>query len=82
MSAFHRIDDIWSMEAGRFFRLAYRLPAYQGAMRARAETQFAEQQKRNGGREVVPVAAGELNKIDGFDQAVADGLIVAEKSTD
>ena len=38
-SAIHRIDDIWSLEAGRFFHLATRLPAYQGAVRMRAETQ-------------------------------------------
>jgi hypothetical protein len=35
MSAIHRVDDIWSMPGARFFRLAWRLPAYEGVMRAR-----------------------------------------------
>jgi hypothetical protein len=81
LSAFHRIDDMWAMEAGRFFRLAYRLPAYQGAMRARAEAQAMEEQKRHGGRDVVQVGSGELSKIDGFGQAIADGLISVETAT-
>lgn len=33
MSVFHRVDDIWAMPPARFFRLAYRLPAYRGVMR-------------------------------------------------
>jgi hypothetical protein len=41
MSAFHRVDDIEVMPAGRFFRLAARLPAYSGAVRHRYE-QLAE----------------------------------------
>lgn len=82
LSAFHRIDDMWAMEAGRFFRFAYRLPAYQGAMRARAENQAMQEQKRNGGREVVTVGTGELSRIDGFGQAVQDGLISFESATD
>jgi hypothetical protein len=82
LSAFHRIDNMWEMEAGRFFRLAYRLPAYQGAMRARAEHQEMEQQKRTGGRDVVQVGTGELSKIDGLGQAMQDGLITVEQATD
>jgi hypothetical protein len=39
MSAFHRVDDIWSMPGARFFRLAWRLPAYEGVMRARVMTE-------------------------------------------
>lgn len=35
MSVFHRVDDIWSMPAARFFKLAWRLPAYRGAVRER-----------------------------------------------
>lgn len=91
MSAFHRIDDIWSMEAGKFFRFAYRLPAYQGAMRARAEHQAMEQDKRNGGRparDIVPVAAGELGRIEGIAPGITqnpgDGnvWISLERATD
>lgn len=46
MSAIHRIDDIWSMEAGKFFRFARRLPAYQGVMRMEAEQQAEQEQQR------------------------------------
>lgn len=42
LSAFHRIDDLWSMPAPRFFKLAWRLPAYAGVMQSRA---LAEQQR-------------------------------------
>lgn len=35
-SVFHRVDDVWSMSGPRFFKLAWRLPAYQGVMQARA----------------------------------------------
>lgn len=31
---FHRIDDMWEIDAARFFRLARRLPAYGGAVAA------------------------------------------------
>lgn len=58
MSAIHRVDDMWSMEAGKFFRLARRLPAYQGVMRGIAEGQAHRQHQRTGGRTVVPVPAG------------------------
>jgi len=46
MSAFHRIDDASGMEAAVFFALAFRLPAYQGALAAVA----AQQQRDAGGR--------------------------------
>lgn len=38
MSVFHRIDDIYSMPGPKFFRLAWRLAAYQGCMRDNAIT--------------------------------------------
>jgi hypothetical protein len=82
LSAIHRIDDMWAMEAGRFFRFAHRLPAYKGAMRAIAEAQAMEQQKRTGGREVVQVGTGELHKIDGLRSAIDDGTISVETATD
>ena len=46
MSVFHRVDDIWSMPARKFFPLARRLHSYQGAMRERV---LAEQREREGG---------------------------------
>lgn len=45
-SAIHRVDDIYAMDAPRFFRLAVRLTAYEGVMAAR---RMAEDQKQNGG---------------------------------
>jgi hypothetical protein len=80
MSAIHRIDNMWEMEAGRFYRFAQRLPAYKGAMRAKAERVAHNDEKRKeaqglAGREIVPVAAGELAKIPGLSGAAADGLI-------
>lgn len=67
MSAIHRIDDIWSMEAGRFFRFARRLPAYQGVMRTVAEQQaMREQRMRGGAAEVIPLTTGaQLGKVMG-----------------
>ena len=82
LSAIHRIDNMWAMEAGKFFRFAYRLPAYQGAMRAIAEAQQMDEQKRTGGREVIQVGAGELSKMDGLGAAIEDGLISVETATD
>lgn len=37
MSVFHRIDDITALDGPTFFRLAWRLPAYEGAMRLRVQ---------------------------------------------
>lgn len=62
---------MWGMEAGRFFRFARRLPAYHGAMRAKAERLAHEEQQRKqrsgiGDREIIPVPAGELHKVPGL----------------
>lgn len=87
MSAFHRIDNIWAMNGPRFFALAYRLPAYKGVMRTLAEKQASERHKRTGGRDIVPVAAGELSKIEGLAEARRDNgdgtpWLSVEKATD
>jgi hypothetical protein len=37
MSVFHRVDDITALSGRTLFRLATRLPAYEGAMRVRAQ---------------------------------------------
>jgi hypothetical protein len=66
MSAIHGITNIWAMDGPRFFAWAYRLPAYKGVMRALAEKQASEQHRSTGGRDIVPVAAGELGKIEGL----------------
>jgi hypothetical protein len=54
MSAVHRVDDIWSMDAARFFRLAWRLPCYRGAMRERA---IAERREQDEAPQAAPVRA-------------------------
>lgn len=54
MSAIHRVDDIWSMPARRFFPLAWRLPAYEGVMRARA---LAEERESRPAQTQAPQAA-------------------------
>lgn len=71
---------MWGMEAGRFFRFAWRLPAYKGAMRAQAERLAHEERKRReaqgiADRELIPVPAGELATAPGLAGAAADGLI-------
>ena len=55
MSAIHGISNIWEMEAGRFFRFAARLPAYQGVMRTVAEEQARREHRRTGGLDVKPL---------------------------
>lgn len=53
MSVLHRIDDMWSIPADRFYRLAERLAAYPGVMQARA---LAEQEKERTNPTPVPLA--------------------------
>jgi hypothetical protein len=48
MSAFHRIRDISAMRSDALVRLAYRLPAYQGAVQARIAEKRARQQAAPG----------------------------------
>lgn len=71
---------MWGMEAGRFFRFARRLPAYKGAMRAKAERLAHQDERRKeaqgvAGRQVVPVPAGQLATVPAFAGAAAAGVI-------
>ena len=50
MSAIHRVDDIRSVPAARFFRLAHRLTAYRGVMRERALAAQREEPQRQAPR--------------------------------
>lgn len=43
LSAFHRVDDYLDMDCLKFFRLAFRLVHYQGAVRAQAENNSEEE---------------------------------------
>lgn len=44
-SAIHRISDIYALDGPRFFKLAYRMSAYQGVMRMRTEEQMSREQE-------------------------------------
>lgn len=60
-SAFHRVDDIYEMDGPRFFRLAVRLPAYDGVMRARLANEREDEEPtrpstRSDGSNVVDLA--------------------------
>lgn len=44
LSAFHRIDDYRALSGPRFFRLVWRLAAYQGVMQARALAEHEREQ--------------------------------------
>lgn len=44
-SVFHRVDDMYSLDAPRFFRLANRIVAYQGVLRLRVEAEARERQE-------------------------------------
>lgn len=47
MSAIHRVDDIYSMDAYKFFGFAKNLIAYKGAVRFEAENEAEEERKNN-----------------------------------
>jgi hypothetical protein len=68
---------MWSMEAGRFFRFARRLPAYRGAMRAVAERLAREEEQsreRRGlaGKTIVPIRLGSTGGAEGLPAGVID----------
>jgi hypothetical protein len=46
MSALHRIRDILELDGPTFFRIAYRLPAYEGAARVDLEGWLEEMQEQ------------------------------------
>jgi hypothetical protein len=43
MSVFHRVDDITVLDGATLMRLAWRLPAYQGAMHIRVQQAQADE---------------------------------------
>jgi len=55
MSAFHRVDDIYSMDAEKFFGFAQCLIYYSGAVRGEAESEQREKEEANQPRKVEPV---------------------------
>ncbi len=69
-SAFHRVEDITQLDGPRFFRMAYRLSAYQGVMAARLAVQEQRHARGSGG----PVAAGGPQEVP-VAQLQADGLV-------
>jgi hypothetical protein len=46
------VDDIYGLDGPKFFRLAYRIPAYKGVIRARFEYKMQGQESK------APVRAG------------------------
>jgi len=80
LSAIHRIDDMWGMDAAKFFRFARRLPAYQGAIRAKAERLAHDEERRReaqgtAGMTIVDLPAGEVGTVPALAGAVFGGLI-------
>lgn len=61
LSVFHRVDDITALDGPTFLRLAWRLPAYQGVMRARL---LAEQQDADGDRPAPSRSAAQASGDD------------------
>lgn len=79
---FHRIDDMYSIPGPLFFKLAFRIPAYGGVMRALLEAEQAEQQEASGSSvpgmqeaKEVPATSGalQLGFGDSIEVASADG---------
>jgi hypothetical protein len=67
-SAIHRIDDMYALDAPTFFRLAYRLPVYQGVLRQRLLLQHnqlqpaARTETTTGATQPDGITAGELDE--------------------
>lgn len=77
MSVFHRVDDIYDMEGPRFFKMAWRLPAYSGVMTARLEE---ERQKPSSGASRDPNEARAIkyaNKYGGGTSSQVDNVHAA-----
>ena len=74
MSVFHRVDDYLEMDCLRFFRLAYQLVHYQGALRAQAEKNSAEEE---GYSDEYPTqqhgSASTVTRFDDVKTALGDG---------
>ena len=65
-SAIHHRD--WrTMASPQFFRMAERLPAYQGMMRVVVEREADRRQKHFGTTEVIPLTAGMARDVPEFD---------------
>lgn len=76
LSAFHRIDDVSSMDGPRYFLLAPRLPAYRGALRARIE---AEREREN---DQAPVAQNPRAASPAAPSRVPDSVMLARLQTE
>lgn len=78
--AVYRIDDPMQMSGPRFFRLAWRLPHYQGAIRARAQEEMDDEAHaaQQGPRETALERQGEQGqRVDNWAAfALATGIPV------
>lgn len=60
-SVFHRIPDITELDGPTFLRLAWRMPAYEGVMRARTTAAHQENGGAGGTPHVAPGRHEEIN---------------------
>lgn len=61
LSVFHRIDDIGVLDGPTFFRLAWRLPAYNGVMRAIVTAEHQEATARGADEAYAPGRPRDIN---------------------
>ncbi|KPM55731.1 hypothetical protein ACG83_10660 [Frankia sp. R43] len=71
LSAIHRIEDMYALSGPRFFRLAWRLAAYRGVMRMRAE-ELALEHQRHSSSPCDPRVAGRSDSSAGAPERVGD----------
>ena len=65
---FHRVDDIYEMDSVLFFRMAFRLAAYQGVMAARVAK---EQEDDEGGQQQQGRSEDAVQRVDSTPAAMA-----------
>lgn len=70
MSVFHRIEEVESMPARRFFAFATRLPAYSGAVTARLTVAAAAQQPATAAKPAPTGAPGRQGVMPGTRAAI------------
>lgn len=72
LSAFHRVDDWRTLDAPRFFLLAIRLGAYQGALAGRIAAEQRDEDERSG------VAPGSAEKVSHVSDETALAMLANE----
>lgn len=75
LSVFHRVDDMHAVAPARFFRLAWRLPHYRGALRDRAMAEEREREEAPRGRAPQPVRSRPAAAQPVTEAALSDPLM-------